>query len=86
MRIMCILYLYLPCQTKKYTYMESNFFVNLSSDYAGQLCYYLRETAAKKMLSGEYVPDGVYYLLGLLTIENEKRFLASEDENSKESV
>lgn len=66
--------------------MESNLFVNLSSDYAGQLRYYLCETAAKKMLSGEYVPDGVYYLLGLLIIDKEKRFLASGDENSKESV
>ena len=66
--------------------MESNLFVNLSSDYARQLRYYLCETAVKKMMAGEYVPDGVYYLLGFLTIENERIFLASEDENSKESV
>lgn len=66
--------------------MESNLVVNLSSDYARQLRYYLCETAVKKMLAGEYVPDGVYYLLGFLTIENERIFFASEDENSKESV
>lgn len=66
--------------------MESNLFVNLSSDYARQLRYYLCETAVKKMMAGEYVPDAVYYLLGFLTIENERIFLASVDENSKESV
>lgn len=66
--------------------MESNLFVNLSSDYARQLRYYLCETAVKKMMVGEYVPDAVYYLLGFLTIENERIFLASVDENSKESV
>ena len=66
--------------------MESNLFVVLSSDYARQLRYYLCETAARKMLNGEFVPDGVYYLLGVLVIENEKNFVTSEDENSKESV
>lgn len=66
--------------------MESNLFVNLSPDYARQLRYYLCETAVKKMMAGEYVPDGVYYLLGFLIIENERIFLAPDDENSKEPV
>lgn len=66
--------------------MESDLFLHLSFDYARQLRYYLLETAARKALNGEFVPDGVYYFLGILVAEHEKNFVTSEDENSKESV
>lgn len=65
--------------------MKSDLFLSVSFDYASQLCHYLRETAAKKMLLGQYVPDGVYYLLGILTVELEKEYVASEEKNIKES-
>lgn len=73
-----MIFLYL-CSTniKTYVIMKSELSINLSSDYARELRYYLRETAAKKLIADEYVPDGVYYLLGVLSLEHEKEIAES---------